>query len=89
MPALIESFASLRVPAWHSLGTVFSKPVTADELMELANLNNWHVRLVEIEAPGFNMNDQKYFFVVRDNHQTGEVDVLSTAGQRYEPFQNE
>lgn len=89
MPALIESFASLREPAWHNLGTVFSKPVTADELMELANLDNWRVRLVEIEAPDFNMNDQKYFFVVRDNHQTGEVDVLSTAGQRYEPFQNE
>jgi len=89
MPAEIESFASLREEAWHKLGTVFTKPVTADELMELANLNGWNVRCVEIDAPDFNMNGQKYYFVVRDNHQTGEVDVLSTAGQRYTPFQNE
>lgn len=89
MPAEIESFASLREEAWHKLGTVFTKPVTADELMELANLNGWNVRCVEIDAPDFNMNGQKYYFVVRDNHQTGGVDVLSTAGQRYTPFQNE
>lgn len=89
MPAEIESFASLRQPGWHQLGTVFSKPVTADELMELAHLSKWNVRLIEIEAPGFNMNGQKYYFIVRDNPLTKEVDILSTAGQRYEAFQNE
>lgn len=90
MPAEVEDFASLRTPGWHGLGTVFSKPVTATELMEIAHLDNWNVRLVEIEAPAFDMNGAKYHFVVRDNpYVSGQVDVLSIAGDRYEAFQNE
>lgn len=89
MSAQIESFASLRTPGWHALGTVFSKPVTTQELMDLAHLQEWNLRTIEIDAPDFNMNDSHYYFVVRDNAQTGDVDVLHVAGQRYTPLQNE
>ena len=44
--------------------------------MDLANLSNWNVRLIEIEAPGFNLNGQRYYFIVRDNPLTNEVDIL-------------
>lgn len=83
------AFASLREPGWHDLGTVFTKPVTVDELMELAHLQEWNVRVMEIEAEGLNFNDKHYYFVVRTNPFTGETDVLHVSGQRYTPFQNE
>jgi phage/plasmid-like protein (TIGR03299 family) len=95
MPADIEiiegqaSFASLREPGWHQLGTVFTKPATVGEIMRMANLDGWNVRTIEIEAPDFNMNDAQYFFVVRDNPVLDQVDVLSISGKRYTPFQNE
>lgn len=89
MPAEIESFASLREPGWHSLGTVFSKPVTVTELMELSHTQEWNVRLVEIEAPGFNFQGRKYYMVIRDNPFGGEPDVLHVSKERYTPFQNE
>jgi phage/plasmid-like protein (TIGR03299 family) len=84
------AFASLREPGWHTLGTVFSKPVNVTELMELSHTADWNVRVVEIEAPDFNFGSRKYFFVVRDNpFVPGQVDVLHVSGKRYTPFQNE
>ncbi len=83
------SFASLREPGWHQLGTVFTKPVDAAELMQLAKLDGWDVRVEEIEADGYNFGDRKYFFVVRTNPVTGGKDVLHISGKRYTPFQNE
>ena len=38
------AFASLREPAWHGLGTVFSEEVTTAKMLELAHLDNWNVR---------------------------------------------
>ena len=83
------AFASLREPGWHQLGTVFSKPVDATELLELAKLGGWDVRVEEIEAEGYNFGSQRYFFVVRTNPVTGDKDVLHVSGKRYTPFQNE
>jgi len=82
------AFASLRQPGWHSLGTVFLEEVQVTELLELAHLNDWNVRVEEVEAPGYNM-DRSYYFVVRDNPFTGTPDVLHVSGKRYTPFQNE
>ena len=90
MPAEIESFASLREPGWHQLGTVFTKPVTTTELLDLAHLKDWNVRCMEIEAPDFHFGGRNYYFVVRDNpFYPGQTDVLHVSGQRYTPFQNE
>ena len=84
------AFASLREPGWHQLGTVFSKPVSVTELMELSHTNEWNVRVQEIEAPDYNFGSRKYFFVVRDNpFVKGQQDVLHVSGKRYTPFQNE
>lgn len=84
------AFASLREPGWHDLGTVFTKPVNVQELLALAHLNAWNVRVIEVEAPGFNFGSKKYYFVVRDNpFVPGQVDVLHVSKQRYTPFQNE
>ena len=51
MAANINSFASLRVPAWHGLGTVIDKPVGAFEFQEIAGLN-WSVSDSEIFTSG-------------------------------------
>ena len=84
------AFASLREPGWHQLGTVFTKPVTVQELLDLAHLSDWNVRVVEIEAPGYNFGSRKYYFVVRDNpFIKGQEDVLHVSKARYTPFQNE
>jgi len=78
------AFASLREPGWHQLGTVFTKPVTVQELLDLAHLSDWNVRVVEIEAPGYNFGSRKYYFVVRDNpFIKGQEDVLHVSKARY------
>jgi len=84
------AFASLREPGWHQLGTVFQNEVTVDELLELAHLQNWNVRVEEVDAPDYNLGSRRYFFVVRDNpFISGQRDILHVSGKRYTPFQNE
>lgn len=85
MPIEIESFASLREPGWHSLGTVFTVPVeSVTEMLELAHLNNWNVRVQEIEAPDYNFGSRQYYFLLCDNpYYPGQQDVLHVSGQRY------
>jgi phage/plasmid-like protein (TIGR03299 family) len=84
------SFASLREPAWHGLGTVFQEEVSTTEMLELAHLDNWNVRLEEIAIPDGFASDKSHFFVARtnpfDNEQT---DVLGVVGERYRVLQNE
>ena len=83
------AFASLREPGWHDLGTVFHEEVTVDELLDLAHLKNWNVRVEEMEAPeGYGMT-KPYYFVVRDNPFVPQTDILHVSGKRYTPFQNE
>jgi phage/plasmid-like protein (TIGR03299 family) len=87
MPALIESFASLRVPAWHGLGTVFEEPVSTDEMLTLASMSGWDVRLVPVltESRG----GPTLFEVVRTNPIDQETDRLGFVGERYTVVQNE
>ena len=83
----MASFASLRQPAWHGLGTVFENEVTTREMLNLAHLSDWDVRCEEIALPGRSHRD--YFATVRTNPFDGGNDVLGVVGERYRPFQNE
>jgi len=96
MAHLLESvngetaFASFRQPAWHGLGEVFTEEVSTAEMLKKAKLNNWNVRLEDIEIPSEFDSDKNYSFVVRDNPFTkGNKDVLGVVGERYVPLQNE
>ncbi len=86
----VASFASFREPAWHGLGTVFTEEKTTSEMLAAANLNNWNVRLVDVEIPSTLTSDKSYQYVVRtnptDNNQT---DILGVVGERYHVLQNE
>jgi len=85
------AFATLREPAWHGLGTVFNEEVTTQQMLELAHLDNWNVRLEPVYVQG--VPAERFavpsFAVVRDNPFDGEADVLSVVGQRYKVLQNE
>lgn len=84
------AFASLREPAWHGLGTVFSEEVTTSKMLELAHLDNWNVRLEDVATPeGFN-SDKTYSFVTRTNpFDKSQNDILGVVGERYKVLQNE
>jgi phage/plasmid-like protein (TIGR03299 family) len=84
------AFASLREPAWHGLGTVFNEEVTTSEMLSLAHLDNWNVRLEDVAVPeGFN-SDKTYSFVTRTNpFDKTQNDVLGVVGERYKVLQNE
>jgi phage/plasmid-like protein (TIGR03299 family) len=84
------AFASLREPAWHGLGTVFDKEVTTSEMLSLAHLNDWNVRLEDIAVPETFNSDKTYSFVTRTNpFDTTQNDVLGVVGERYKVLQNE
>ena len=71
----MASFASLRQPAWHGLGTVFDEAVNTSEMLSLANLSDWNVRQEAITLPG-RYHGGDFFANVRTNPFDGETDVL-------------
>jgi len=83
------SFVSLREPAWHNLGTVIQNEVTTSEMLELANLDNWNVRVEEIPMPDNYTTKNPSFWVVRNHPANNNPDILATVGKRYTAFQNE
>lgn len=84
------SFASLRQPAWHNLGTVFEQEVNTAEMLKLAHLDNWNVRLEDVTIPETFESDKAYSFVTRTNpFDKAKNDVLGVVGERYVPLQNE
>jgi phage/plasmid-like protein (TIGR03299 family) len=84
------AFASLREPAWHGLGTVFNEEVSTNEMLKLAHLDNWNVRLEDVSIPDSFSSDKNYFFVTRTNpFDKSQNDVLGVVGERYVPLQNE
>jgi len=84
------SFASLRQPAWHNLGTVFEKEVNTAEMLKLAHLNDWNVRLEDVSIPANFESDKSYSFVTRTNpFDKTKNDILGVVGERYVPLQNE
>ena len=94
MPALIESFASLRAPAWHLFGNVFEDPKTTLEMIKAADLGDWDVRLVPVQTDS--RGGPELWEVVRTNPididpetLKPEVDRLGFVGERYKVLQNE
>lgn len=84
------SFASLRQPAWHNLGTVFTDEVNTAEMLSLAHLDNWNVRLEDVAIPNGFASDKSYSFVSRTNpFNKDQTDILGVVGERYVPLQNE
>lgn len=81
------AFASLREPAWHGLGTVFDNEVTTSEMLDLAHLSHWNVRLEDIDLPA--RSHKSWFAVTRTNPFDGDNDVLGVVGERYKVVQNE
>jgi len=86
----VASFASFREPAWHGLGTVFTEEKNTAEMLAAANLNNWNVRLVDVEIPNTLTSDKSYQYVVRTNPtNNSQTDILGVVGERYHVLQNE
>lgn len=82
------AFASLREPAWHKLGTVFTEEVTTSDMLKLAHLNDWNVRLEDVTLPA--PSHRNYFAVVRTNpFDRTKNDTLGVVGERYNVVQNE
>lgn len=88
------AFATRSEPAWHNLGTVFEGELTTSEMLNLAHLSGWNVRLESVKDVMGLVSDQYDFvtephMVVRTNPFTGRNDVLATVGERYKVVQNE
>lgn len=84
------AFASLRVPAWHGLGTVLEDEVDTKGMLDVAHLSNWNVRVEEVEVPEGYYSDKPQFRTVRTSPFNGVTkDILGYVGDRYNPFQNE
>ena len=85
-----KSFASFREPAWHGLGTVFNEEVSTRKMLELANLQDWNVRLEEVAIPDGFASDKTYNYVTRTNpFDRSQNDILGVVGERYRILQNE
>jgi len=87
----VESFASLREPAWHGLGTVFQEELSTDEMLKVAGLSGWNVRLEPVKVDGVDSDRFAVpaFATVRDNPVDGGKDVLGVVGGRYKVLQLE
>lgn len=88
------AFATRNEPAWHNLGTVFDGELSTAEMLDLAHLSNWNVRLESVKDVMGLVSDSydfvtEPFMVVRTNPFTGRNDVLATVGERYKVVQND
>lgn len=87
----MAAFASLRIPAWHDLGTVFDKPVTTEEMLKLAHLADWDIAFVDAAdmMPGYSFVKPTLHVVRKNPFVPGVKDVLGTVGGRYRIYSNE
>lgn len=84
------AFVSAKIDAWHQLGTVVDHTMTADGALNLAHLSGWNVRKEAMFTGPDLLEVPDSYAIVRDNpFTTGQIDVLSTAGNAYHPIQNE
>jgi phage/plasmid-like protein (TIGR03299 family) len=85
------AFALRGEPAWHKLGTVFdaNAHITTTEMLEMAHLNDWDVRLEELTVPEGYRSTTKQQMVLRTNPFDQGTDVLAIVGNRYNVVQNE
>ena len=74
-------------PAWHRLGTVYGRPMTADEAIKEIG---FQVQCEAITLPGTNIPIPGMYIVTRDDLAfDNPARALATVGARYEPIQNE
>ena len=85
----VGSMYSFREPAWHGLGTVVTEEHTTSEVMDIAHLSNWNVRLEDVQLPEGYTSSKSNYLVVRDHPEDGHSDVLAVVGERYQTLQNE
>jgi phage/plasmid-like protein (TIGR03299 family) len=88
MPALIDSFASRHLAAWHGLGNVFAKDldVNTEKMVSLAGLD-WTVSLVPLVTNDSDKMESGAFASVREDSD-GARTVLGVVGERYTVVQN-
>jgi phage/plasmid-like protein (TIGR03299 family) len=88
--AEVESFVSVREPAWHGLGVVIDGHVSTSEMLRVGKLDNWNVRVEEVPLPDNYFAARPQYRTVRNSpYVPGNVDVLGYVGERYNEFQNE
>ena len=85
-----ETFAAFRNdPAWHGLGTIFTEHLSTQQMLDVAHLSNWNVRLETIDIPqGYRAVADNYR-VVRTNPITAQNEILAYVGDKYRTYQNE
>jgi phage/plasmid-like protein (TIGR03299 family) len=89
------AFASARLSAWHQLGTITERCMTADEIMTKAFLGGWKVRKITVQ--GVEVTDDGVqiiecpdkWMTVRTNIVTGVTEPLGIVGDDYQIVQNE
>ena len=86
----VESFVSVRVPAWHNLGNVLEGHVSTAEMLNEGNLAGWNVRVEEVEVPdGYYSRKPQYRTVRTSPVNPDTTDILGYVGERYNPYQND
>jgi phage/plasmid-like protein (TIGR03299 family) len=95
------AFVTARTPAWHQLGTVTTTAMTAEQVIQAAQLAGWNVRKIPVigqetltdPATGtpttIQMPAPDRAMTVRTNPTTGATDYLGVVGTGYTPVQNE
>jgi phage/plasmid-like protein (TIGR03299 family) len=82
--------AFARKPGWHRLGTTLDRGLTADDILRVAHLGGWQVR---VDAqPARNNNGIPIpgkYAINRTNPFNGNEEPLGVAGRVWRPFQNE
>jgi len=59
-------------------------------MLSAANLNNWNVRLEDVNVPSHLSSDKNYQYVIRTNPTDNtQTDILGVVGERYHVLQNE
>lgn len=86
-----EAFFSARVPAWHTLGTVTEGCLTADQALEVAQLD-WSVKVSENPVStivGEEVLTMPNKFITYRNHKKLGLAPLGVVGNKYVPIQNQ
>lgn len=83
----MAAFASLRQVPWHGLGTVFDEPVSTSEMLDLAHLSGWNLRMEVLNTGHY--CDRVEYAVLRDNPFMDRIERLGIVGTRYNLFDNE
>lgn len=86
-----SAFASARIAAWHQLGTITENAMTAEEALEIAQLDSEVI--VSEEPVSIEINGQKLVvddkFMTYRNHPKKGLTALGVVGSRYVPIQNQ